>query len=157
MRLSRRAVLAAALLVPLAACSPAGPDDGPAADGVTTVSVRVWDDQVAAAYEKSFAEFSTQNPDIRVQVRTVPYADYFTGLTLDVASGTADDIYWLNALYFGALADGGKLIDVGRELAGETGGWVPAAVQQYTRAGTLWGVPALTDGRIVVYYNKAMV
>lgn len=157
MRWSRRAVLTAALLVPLAACSPAGPDDAPAADGVTTVSVRVWDDQVAAAYEKSFTEFSKQNPDIRVQVRTVPYADYFTGLTLDVASGTADDIYWLNTLYFGALADGGKLIDVGRELAGETGGWVPAAVQQYTRAGTLWGVPALTDGRIVVYYNKAMV
>ncbi|MGH8967671.1 MAG: extracellular solute-binding protein, partial [Actinomycetes bacterium] len=27
----------------------------------------------------------------------------------------------------------------------------------YTRNGTRWGVPALTDGRIAVYYNKAMV
>ncbi|WP_433281975.1 ABC transporter substrate-binding protein [Pseudonocardia xinjiangensis] len=156
MRLRRLAAVAAALFV-LAACSPAGPDDPPAADGVTTVTVRLWDDQVAAAYEKSFAEFSRQNPDIRVQVNTAAYTDYFTGLTLDVASGTADDIYWLNALYFGALADGGKLIDVGKALPDEVGGWVPAAVAQYTRGGTLWGVPALTDGRIVVYYNKAMV
>jgi multiple sugar transport system substrate-binding protein len=34
---------------------------------------------------------------------------------------------------------------------------VPAAIEQYSRNGTLWGVPALTDGRIAVYYNKAMV
>jgi multiple sugar transport system substrate-binding protein len=153
----RRLAVATAALLALAACSPAGPDDAPAENGVTTVTFRVWDDQVAAAYEKSFAEFSRQNPDIRVQVNTVAYADYFTGLTLDVGSGTADDIYWLNALYFGALADSGKLIDVGRELSGDAAGWLPAAVQQYTRAETLWGVPVLTDGRIVVYYNKAMV
>ncbi|MDT7650469.1 MAG: multiple sugar transport system substrate-binding protein [Pseudonocardiales bacterium] len=156
MRLRRLAAAAVALLA-LAACSPAGPDDAPVADGVTTVSFRLWDQQVAAAYEKSFAEFSRQNPDVRVHLNVVPWADYFTGLTLDVSSGTADDVYWLNALYFGALADSGKLVDVGRELAADAAGWVPAAVEQYSRGGTLWGVPALTDGRIVVFYNRAMV
>lgn len=159
MRPKRLLAAAAAVLalVAVGACSPAGPDDAPAEDGVTTVTMRLWDPQVAAAYETSFAEFSRQNPDVRVQLSVVPYADYFTGLTLDVSSGTADDIYWLNALYFGALADSGKLIDVGRELSGDVGNWVPAAVEQYSRGGTLWGVPALTDGRIVVFYNKAMV
>src|SRR5690606_23904341 len=71
--------------------------------------------------------------------------------------GTVDDIYWLNSSNFGALADQGKLIDVGRELADLQAGWVPAAVEQYSRNGTLWGVPAPTDGRIAVYYNKALV
>jgi multiple sugar transport system substrate-binding protein len=159
MRLTRLAAAAAAALcmVAAAACSPAGPDDAPSQDGVTTVTLRLWDEQVAAAYEESFAEFSQQNPDVRVQLSVVSWPDYFTRLTLDVGSGAVDDVYWVNTAYFGAFADGGKLIDVGRELAGDVAGWVPAAVEQYSRNGTLWGVPALTDGRIVVYYNRAMV
>jgi multiple sugar transport system substrate-binding protein len=153
----RLLVTAVVTALALAACSPAGPDDVPSGEGVTTVSVRLWDEQVAAAYEESFAEFSRQNPDVQVQLNVVPWSEYFIGLNLDVASGTAEDVYWINSSNFGALADGGKLIDVGRELAGDVGGWVPAAVEQYSRNGTLWGVPALTDGRIVVYYNRAMV
>jgi multiple sugar transport system substrate-binding protein len=159
MRSSRLLTTLAAVLAlgAAAACSPAAPDDGPDAEGVTTVSLRLWDEDVAAAYEQSFAEFSRQNPDVAVQLNIVPWADYFTRLPLDVSSGSADDIYWVNALYFGALADQGKLIDVGQELASEVGDWVPAAVDQYTRNGALWGVPALTDGRIVVFYNRDMV
>jgi len=153
----RALVAAAVAALALAACSPAGPDDAPSAEGVTTVTVRLWDDQVAAAYEQSFDEFTRQNPDIQVQLDVVPWKDYFVRLPLDVAGGTVDDIYWLNSSNFGALADQGKLIDVGRELADLQAGWVPAAVEQYSRNGTLWGVPALTDGRIAVYYNKALV
>lgn len=153
----RAPVAAAVAALALAACSPAAPDDAPSGEGATTVTVRVWDEQVAPAYEQSFDEFTRQNPDIRVQVNVVPWKDYFVRLSLDVAGGTADDVYWVNSSNFGALADGGKLIDVGRELADQQAGWVPAAVEQYSRGGTLWGVPALTDGRIAVYYNKAMV
>jgi multiple sugar transport system substrate-binding protein len=156
MRLRTLAAAAVAALA-LAACSPAAPSDAPDADGVTTVTFRLWDDQVLPAYEESFARFSEQHPDIRVELTLVPWADYFTSLPLDVASGTAPDVYWVNALYFGGFADAGKLIDVGTELAAQVGDWVPAAVEQYTRNGTLWGVPALTDGRIAVYYNRAMV
>jgi multiple sugar transport system substrate-binding protein len=153
----RPLVTALAAALALAACSPAAPDDAPAGAGATTVTVRLWDEQVADAYEQSFDEFTRANPDVQVQLNVVPWSDYFTGLNLDVASGTAEDVYWLNSSNFGALADGGKLIDVGAELAGDVAGWVPAAVEQYSRGGTLWGVPALTDGRIVVFYNKAMV
>ena len=153
----RSLVAAGAAVLALAACSPAAPDDAPEGEGATTVTVRLWDEQVAAAYEQSFDEFSRQNPDVRVQVNVVPWKDYFVRLPLDVAGGTMDDVYWLNAANFGALADGGKLIDVGKELADQQASWVPAAIEQYSRNGTLWGVPALTDGRIAVYYNKAMV
>ncbi len=78
----RPLVAAVVAALALAACSPAGSDDAPAADGVTTVTVRLWDEQVAAAYEESFAEFSRQNPDVRVQLNLVPWSDYFTGLPL---------------------------------------------------------------------------
>lgn len=141
------------LLCALLAAACAGPPRTPA----TTVSLRLWDDQVAKAYGTSFAEFERQNPDIRVDLDVVPYADYFVSLNAQLADGTGDDIFWLNSAYFGALADSGALVDVGRILPGRTRNWVPAAVDQYTRDGALWGVPALTDGRIVTYYNKKML
>jgi multiple sugar transport system substrate-binding protein len=160
---SRLAAVAATTLLALgaAACSPSSSGGGDEAQqtggGKTTVSVRIWDDQVAKAYEQSFAAFTKANPDITVKLNLVPYADYFTKLPLDVSSGTVDDIFWTNSSPFGALADSGALIDVGTELAEEKSGWVPAAVEQYTRGGKVWGVPALTDGRIALFYNKDLV
>ncbi len=148
-----------ALALALAACSPsrsAGTGGGDSA-GQTTVTVRIWDDQVQKAYEASFAAFHEANPDITVKVNLVPFADYFTKLPLDVSSGDVDDIFWVNSSPFGQLADSGALLDIDKALPDEKAGWVKAAVEQYTRNGVLWGVPALTDGRTVVYYNKKLV
>ena len=160
---TRLAAVAATALVSLgaAACSPSSSGNNDTAQqssgAKTTVTVRIWDDQVAKAYEQSFAAFTKANPDITVKLNLVPFADYFTKLPLDVSSGTVDDIFWTNTTPFGALADSGALMDVGTELADEKSGWVPAAVEQYTRGGKLWGVPALTDGRIALYYNTDLV
>ncbi|MFR9802925.1 ABC transporter substrate-binding protein [Pseudonocardia sp. RS010] len=141
------------LLCAVLAAACAGPPRAP----VTTVTVRLWDDQVAKAYGTSFAEFERQHPDIRVDLDVVPYTDYFVSLTTQLASGTADDVFWLNSAWFASLADAGALVDVDRVLPGRRRAWVPAAVEQYTRNGALWGVPALTDGRIVTYYNRRML
>ncbi|GAB3592803.1 sugar ABC transporter substrate-binding protein [Angustibacter peucedani] len=158
---SRSAVLPVLAVVALAAaaCSPSSSGDGDtkSAGGKTTVTVRIWDDQVQKAYEKSFAAFTQQHPDITVKINLVPYADYFTKLPLDVSSGDVDDIFWINSSPFGQLADSGALVDVGSALPDEKAGFVQAAVDQYSRNGKLWGVPALTDGRTVVYYNKKLV
>ena len=48
-------------------------------------------------------------------------------------------------------------MNIDKALPDEKAGWVKAAVDQYTRNGTLYGVPALTDGRTVVYYNKKLL
>ncbi|MCW0213262.1 MAG: sugar ABC transporter substrate-binding protein [Pseudonocardia sp.] len=152
-RYLRAAALVLTCLLALTACS-AAPAAAPAP---TTVTVRLWDDQVAVAYAESFAEFSRRNPDVVVSLDVVPYADYFATLPDALAEGTADDVFWLNSSYFGELADRGTLMNIDAVLPGRSAGWVPAAVEQYTRGGVLWGVPALTDGRIVVYYNKALV
>jgi multiple sugar transport system substrate-binding protein len=151
------AAAGAAAVLALTACSPAAPTDTTGPGGVTTVTVRLWDDQVATAYRQSFDAFQQQHPDIKVTLNLVPFKNYATTLPLDVSSGTVDDVYWTNATTFGAFADAGKLIDVGKELSADVPGYVPAAVKQYTRNGTLWGVPAVTDGRIALFYNKAMV
>ena len=55
--------------------------------GRTVVTVRLWDEQVAAAYRESFAEFSRSHPDIEVRVNVVAYSTYFDTLRTDVAGG----------------------------------------------------------------------
>lgn len=125
----------------------------------TTVTVRVWDDTVAAGYEKSFATFERDNPDIEVEVDVVPYDEYFTTLADDVAAGEADDIFWLNSSNYTDYADEGALFDIDRVL-GRTSraAWSPAVVDQFTTDdGHLWGVPQLSDGGIALYYNADLL
>ncbi|WP_166996922.1 ABC transporter substrate-binding protein [Paramicrobacterium fandaimingii] len=120
----------------------------------TTVNFRLWDETVAKAYEASFDEFEEQNPNIKVNINVVPWADYWSKLRTDVASGTMDDVYWINNSYYGAYVDSGNLMDVGAVMGSAAAeAWEPSVVDQFTRNGTLWGVPQLYDAGIAVYYN----
>jgi multiple sugar transport system substrate-binding protein len=126
--------------------------------GKTVVTVRLWDAQVAAAYRSSFAEFTRRHPDIEVRVDVVAYASYFDSLRTDVAGGGADDIFWLSNAYLAGYADTGRLLDIGKLLGdGASDAWDASANQQFTRNGTLWAVPQLTDGGIAVYYNADLL
>lgn len=124
----------------------------------TVVTVRLWDEQVAAAYRQSFEEFSREHPDIEVRVNVVAYKNYFDTLRTDVAGGSADDVFWLSNAYFAGYADNGKLLDVGQALGPAAArAWDPSVVTQFTRGGVLWGVPQLTDAGIAVYFNADLL
>lgn len=150
-------VAAAALALTATGCSPAADDGGTASADEVTVTVRLWDEQVQAAYEKSFEQFESQNEGINVETVLVPFANYGEKLRTDVSGGNADDIFWVNSSTFGAYAESGNLMEIGSEFDSLKDDWVPAAIEQYTLNDTLWGVPQLTDGGIAMYYNKDLV
>lgn len=120
--------------------------------GRNVVTVRLWDPQVAAAYTESFQEFTRAHPDIEVRTNVVPYASYFTTLRTDVAAGGADDIFWINNANFAEYADTHRLTAIA-----PSPDWDPSVVAQFTRDGTLWGVPQLTDAGIALYYNADLL
>lgn len=120
--------------------------------GKTVVTVRLWDQQVAAAYRDSFAEFTRTHPDIEVRVNVVAYASYFDTLRTDVAGGGADDVFWINNAYFAEYADNNRLMAVP-----PSSDWEPSVVTQFTRDGVLWAVPQLTDAGIALYYNAELL
>ena len=131
---------------------------GATAPGKTVVTGRLWDEQVAAAYRKSFAAFARTHPDIEVRTNVVSYSTYFTTLRTDVAGGSADDIFWVSNAYLAGYADSGRLIDIGKTLGPRAAAaWEPSVVQQFTRDETLWGVPQLTDAGIALYYNADLL
>lgn len=123
------------------------------AGGKTVVTMRLWDEQVALAYRQSFAAFNRAHPDIEAHVDVVSYASYFDTLRTDVAGGGAADIFWLSNAYLAGYADSGRLMKI--DTAGSDWEW--SVVSQFTRDGTLWGVPQLTDGGIALYYNAELL
>ena len=126
--------------------------------GETVVTVRLWDEQVAAAYRQSFAAFTRAHPDIEVHTHVVSYSTYFNTLRTDVAGGSADDIFWISNAYLAGYADSGRLMDIGKTLgAGAASAWESSVVEQFTRSGTLWAVPQLTDAGIALYYNADLL
>ncbi|MEB3032867.1 ABC transporter substrate-binding protein [[Mycobacterium] nativiensis] len=119
----------------------------------TVVTVRLWDEQVAAAYRESFATFNRAHPGIEVRANVVAYVTYFDTLRTDVAGGGADDIFWLSNAYLAGYADNGRLMAIDAVSAD----WEPSVTTQFTRRGTVWGVPQLTDAGIAVYYNTDLL
>jgi multiple sugar transport system substrate-binding protein len=126
--------------------------------GKTVVTVRLWDEQVATAYRESFDEFTREHPDIEVRVNVVAYSTYFDTLRTDVAGGSADDIFWLSNAYFAGYADSGRLMDIAETLGPDaSAAWEPSVVDQFTRDGSLWAVPQLTDAGIALYFNADLL
>ena len=124
----------------------------------TIVTVRIWGDQISAAYRQSFEAFTRAHPDIEVHVNLVAYSTYFSTLRTDVAGGSADDIFWLSNAYLAAYADSGRLLNIGAALGPNAASdWELPVVEQFTRNGTLWGVPQLTDAGIALYYNADLL
>ncbi|GAA4518487.1 sugar ABC transporter substrate-binding protein [Brachybacterium paraconglomeratum] len=173
--LNRRTLLsslaAAGLLTTAAACSPSSDsgdtrDDGAAGSGASdgggstggdkgSLTFRLWDENAVAAYEESFQAFTAES-GWNVKIDVVPWADYWTRLPLDVASGDAADVYWMNSANYIQFKDSDALLDINEVIPDGAAQWEKSVVDLYTRDGGLWGVPQIWDS-IALFYNKALV
>lgn len=167
--LSRRHLLASAAgglaVAGLAACSPAqqgeqGPGGGSSGSGGGVsgkVTVRLWDEQVQAAYDEGFAALMDKTPGLEVSTVLVPWDDYFTKLRTDVGSGDGDDIFMMNSSYIQPYITNDLLLEIGSDFDDLRGDWIEPAIEQYSQQDVLYGVPQLTDGGIGVYYNEELL
>ena len=98
------------------------------------------------------AAFEEENPDITVEVETVPYADYFTKLQTAVAGGTVADTFELNYENFVTYASNGSLAELSTVDADV---YAPSLLEAFQQDGTQYGLPA-SFSNVVLYYNKAL-
>ena len=168
--MKRRTILsslaAAGLLGTAAACSPSSDDGGDSAGGASdaggstggdkgTLTFRLWDQNAVPAYEESFQAFTAES-GWNVNIDVVPWGDYWTRLPLDVASGDAADVYWMNSANYVQFKDSEALLDINEIIPDGASQWEQSVVDLYTRDGGLWGVPQIWDS-IAVFYNKGLV
>ncbi|WP_432936661.1 ABC transporter substrate-binding protein [Kribbella sp. CA-253562] len=96
--------------------------------------------------------FQTANPNITVQVETVPYADYFTKLQTSVAGGTAADAFELNYENFVTYAKNGSLAEL-KDVDGSV--YKKSLYDAFNADGKQYGVPE-SFSNVVLFYNKAL-
>lgn len=82
--------------------------------GVTTIKFMNFSsaDANAMYLEEMRKIFEEQNPDIKVQIETVGFGDYFTKLMTVVAGGNAPDAFELNYENFYTYAKKGVLLNL---------------------------------------------
>lgn len=154
---TRRSVAPAVLALTLAlgACaqgSATRTDDAAASGG--PVTVRYMNFSANGGHEKDLdaikAAFEKANPDVKVQIETTPYDDYFTKLQTAVAGGTAADAFELNYENFVTYSSNGSLAPL-KDV--DASGYKPSLLEAFSVDGTQYGLPE-SFSNVVLFYNK---
>lgn len=100
--------------------------------------------------------FEAQNPDIKVNIETIGYNDYFVRLMTTVVGGNTPDAFELNFENFSAYASKGTVLPLG-ELMAQTG-FDPSvsdanALAAFQVDGVQYGLP-FSFSNVIVLYNK---
>jgi multiple sugar transport system substrate-binding protein len=159
-------LLAVIFILLLSACTmPAVPpaDGGaapaaPAAEGVTTITWAMWGDPAEIETHQRVADaFMAEHPEIRVEIASEPWSDYFTKITTLWASGDSSvipDVLFMSPV-INRAADGVlENLDPYIEAAGyDLDDYWPALLEWSTYNGSVYGFPRDMSSE-VLYYNQ---
>ncbi len=104
------------------------------------------------ALKEMVAKFNEQYPDIKVELQSFGYDDYFTQLQSKIVGGNAADVFELNFENFVAYASEDVLLDIGA-LMGDTSGFNQTAFKAFQYEGKQFGIPN-SFSNVVLVYNK---
>jgi multiple sugar transport system substrate-binding protein len=93
--------------------------------------------------------FEEENPDITVEVTTLPYADYGTALQTDLAAGTVSDVFDMEYANYAEYQANGVLAPL--EVA-NAAAYRQSLLEAYSTDGTAYALPS-SFSDVVLYYN----
>lgn len=96
------------------------------------------------------AAFEKENPDVKVDVTTLPYADYFTALQTDLAGGTVSDVFDIEFANYAAYQANGVLAPL-KDV--DTSVYQTSLAEAYATDGTQYALPS-SFSNVVLFYNK---
>ncbi|WP_258132498.1 ABC transporter substrate-binding protein [Microbacterium sp. MYb72] len=121
-----------------------------------TIVVDMWagsaDDTKALEAQIKVAQ--EQNPDLKIELRTAPWGDFFTKLTTNMASGNMACITGMNSGMLSSYTDGfATLTAADLKAAGlAESDFAPGATEILKNKGELYGLP-FDVATMLVYYN----
>lgn len=124
------------------------------ADEVVTIRLDQFSGSGASeeALKKMIAKFNEQYPNVKVELQSFGYDDYFTQLQSKIVGGSAADVFELNFENFVAYASEDVLLDIG-DLIGDTSGFNQTALEAFQYDGKQFGIPN-SFSNVVLIYNK---
>ncbi len=148
--LTAAAAAAAVIALALAGCSSG--DSGNASDGPVTITYSnfISNGGNEENLEAIVSAFEAENPDVTVEVTTLPYADYFTTLQTDLAAGTQADVFDIEYANFGTYVKDGVIAP----LEGiDTSVYRESLAEAYASDGTQYALPS-SFSDVVLFYNS---
>lgn len=148
----RSTLLATAGVVGIAAlalsgCTASGGDDGPV---TITYTNFISNDGNEDNLQKIVDAFEDANPDITVEVTTLPYSDYGTALQTDLAAGTESDVFDIEYANYAQYQANGVLAPITVE---NPGAYKQSLLEAYATDGVQYALPS-SFSDVVLYYNK---
>lgn len=129
------------------------------------VTLQFWDNQQTESGLSQFQQeavdrFQAENPDIKVEVTTIPYPEYQQRLLTAVQGGNAPDIATLDQIWVAAFAEAGAVADLSEHAAKSglsrdqffAGAWDSAAYGD-----GLYGIPFNVDVWQFSFYNQDLL
>src|SRR5690606_30725264 len=94
--------------------------------------------------------FEAENPDITVDVTTLPYGDYGTALQTDLAAGTVADVFDIEFANYASYQANGVLAPL--EVANPSS-YRPSLLEAYATDGTSYALPS-SFSTVVLFFNS---
>jgi ABC-type glycerol-3-phosphate transport system substrate-binding protein len=129
------------------------------------ITLKFWDNQqtesgLSQYQQEAVKRFEAENPDIKVEVTTIPYPEYQQRLLTAVQGGNAPDVSTLDQIWIGAFAKAGAIAPLDDQakaagLGADTffkGAWDSANFE-----GKLWGIPFNVDVWSFSFVNNALL
>lgn len=158
------AALATAAIVAITGCSatPSAPAPTTAAPDSVALRMTVWtSNEAQLALFASIADgYKATHPEIKsITFDSLPFADYNTTLTTQIAGGNAPDLAWMGDLSKDLIASD-ALLPLTPVLK-ETKGWgyddlLPSATAEFSKDGQLYAYP-FSNSPYALYVNKDLL
>ncbi len=135
----------AALVMTGCSTTPAEPD----APVTITYTNFISNDGNEANLTKIIDAFEADNPNITVEVTTLPYGDYGTALQTDLAAGTVSDVFDVEFANYASYQANGVLAPL---TIASTDAYRQSLIEAYSTDGTSYALPS-SFSDVVLYYN----
>ena len=158
---------AAALTIPLAACSSETDTGGAPAGGAIDTSTAsgevnywLWDANQMPAYQACAAKFQEANPNVTVKITQYGWGDYWTKITNGFVAGTAPDVFTNHLAKYPEFVSQGQLLALDETLAKDgvnLDQYQPGLANLWVgQDGKRYGLPKDFD-TVALFYNKKLI
>ena len=150
-----RKIAAIALCLALTLCMVS---TGAFASGQTKLTLAVWDDGQVPGIQMMLDKFQQDNPDVSVEIKCTPWAQYWTSLEADAVAGTLADVIMMHPEKVVSYAEGGMLADLGDLTSSgkiDISKFPQNIVKDFTVDGKMYGVPK-DYSTFGLWYNKKL-
>ncbi|WP_439691130.1 ABC transporter substrate-binding protein [Curtobacterium sp. SP.BCo] len=114
-------------------------------------------DGETAGFAKIKKDFEARHPKATIELQTLPYDGFFSGIDRGILSRTAPDVFRVDYTSIGKYTSHGVLLDLTPYLsAAESSAFLPALYDAVRFEGRTYGVPHQTDTSAIAFSRKAL-